>query len=121
MDIYFDRIKPLFEQSGKTDAELEREMGIPPKKISQWNVRYTKSYVKYIPQIAKRFNVSSDYLLGNTDDPHPVSDLTGEGQKNKPDSVSGIELNSDYYNLTMDNRALIDSMIEKLLKSQSGD
>ena len=78
MDIYFDRIKPLFDGSGKTDADLEREIGIPAKKISQWNIGYTKSYTKYIPQIAAYFRVSTDYLLGNTDDPAPA------GQKESP-------------------------------------
>lgn len=72
MDIYFDRIKPLFDGSGKTDADLEREIGIGAKKISQWNIGYTKSYTKFIPQIASYFHVSTDYLLGNTDDPAPV-------------------------------------------------
>lgn len=71
MDIYADRIKPLFDSSGKTDADLEREIGIPAKKISQWNVGYTKSYTKYIQKIASYFHVSTDYLLGNTDDPTP--------------------------------------------------
>lgn len=78
MDIYFDRIKPLFDGSGKTDADLEREIGIPAKKISQWNIGYTKNYTKYIPQIAAYFRVSTDYLLGNTDDPAPA------GQKESP-------------------------------------
>ncbi len=67
MDIYAERIKPLFDQSGKSDAELEREIGIPARKISQWNINYTRSYTKYIPQIAAYFHVSTDYLLGNTD------------------------------------------------------
>lgn len=83
MDIYFDRIKPLFDQSGMTDAELERLIGIPAKKISQWNIRYTKSYTKYIPQIAAYFHVSTDYLLGNTDDPQPAG-----GQKKEADSLA---------------------------------
>lgn len=72
MDIFSERIKPLFDKSGKSDAELEREIGIPPKKINQWTTGYTKSWQKYIPQIAAYFNVSTDYLLGNTDDPTPT-------------------------------------------------
>lgn len=86
MDIYFDRIKPLFDNSGKTDADLEREIGIPAKKISQWNIGYTKSYNKYIPQISTYFHVSTDYLLGNTDDPAPP----GEKEKPAPKTVSGL-------------------------------
>lgn len=83
MDIYFDRIKPLFDGSGKTDADLEREIGIGAKKISQWNIGYTKSYTKFIPKIASYFHVSTDYLLGNTDNPAPA------GQKESPAASEG--------------------------------
>jgi len=83
MDIYSERIRPLFDKSGKTDLDLEREIGIPAKKISQWNVGYTKSYTKFIPQIASYFHVSTDYLLGNTDDPTPA------GQKETPPAQGG--------------------------------
>ena len=83
MDIYSEKIRLLFDKSGKTDLDLEREIGIPAKKISQWNVGYTKSYTKFIPQIAAYFHVSTDYLLGNTDDPTPA------GQKEKPPAQGG--------------------------------
>lgn len=82
MDIYAERIKPLFDQSGKSDAELEREIGIPARKISQWNINYTRSYTKYIPQIAAYFHVSTDYLLGNTDATTPP--VEAEGIKEAP-------------------------------------
>lgn len=82
MDIYAERIKPLFVRSGKSDAELEREIGIPAKKISQWNINYTKSYTKYIQQIAAYFHVSTDYLLGNTDT--PAATVEAEGIKKDP-------------------------------------
>jgi len=72
MDIYKNRILPLFQASGISDAELERKIGIKPKKINDWNAGRTKSYEKYIPQIAAFFNVSTDYLLGNTDNPQPA-------------------------------------------------
>lgn len=89
MDIYAERIKPLFDQSGKSDAELEREIGIPARKISQWNINYTKSYTKYIPQIAAYFHVSTDYLLGNTDT--PKSPVEAEGAKKAHDpKIEGL-------------------------------
>lgn len=89
MDIYAERIKPLFDQSGKSDAELEREIGIPARKISQWNINYTKSYTKYIPQIAAYFHVSTDYLLGNTDT--PKSPVEAEGAKEAHDpKIEGL-------------------------------
>lgn len=111
MDIYADRIKPLFDSSGKTDADLEREIGMPAKKISQWNVGYTKSYTKYIQKIASYFHVSTDYLLGNTDDPTPPEQKESPPHSGEPPK---------YRQLTPENRAMIDDLIEKLLKSQSG-
>lgn len=87
MDIYKERILPLFQSSGIPDAELERKIGIKPKKINDWNAGRTKSYEKYIPQIASYFHVSADYLLGKTDDPRPVGQKeapTPEGER-KPD------------------------------------
>lgn len=71
MNIYDERIRPLFDGSPLTNAELERKIGIKPKTINKWNSGYVKSYDKYIPQIASYFHVSTDYLLGNTDDPEP--------------------------------------------------
>lgn len=112
MDIYFDRIKPLFDGSGKTDADLEREIGIPAKKISQWNINYTKSYTKYIQQIASYFHVSTDYLLGNTDDPSPA------GQKEGP--VQIVELNEKDARLIKWFRSLPPEKQRAILIAQDG-
>ncbi len=71
MDIFADRILPLFEKIGLSDAELERAIGIPPKTINQWKNHNIKSYTKYIAQISKYFGVDPDYLLGRSDDPSP--------------------------------------------------
>lgn len=67
MEIYFERIKPLFESTGLSDAELERAIGIPAKTIHKWNTRFVKSYDKYISQIAEYFDVNPKYLRGLTD------------------------------------------------------
>lgn len=118
MDIYSEKIRPLFDKSGKTDLDLEREIGIPAKKISQWNVGYTKSYTKFIPQIAAYFHVSTDYLLGNTDDPTPA------GQKEKPPAQGG-ELSDDESKLILlfrqvpaEQQSAMIQAIEMTLRSQ---
>lgn len=111
MDVYFDRIKPLFDQSGESDADLERKIGIPAKKINQWNARYTKSYQKYIPQIASYFHVSTDYLLGNTDDPRPAR------QKEEP-PAEGEELSEKDIRLIQWFRSLPPEKQKAILISQ---
>ena len=67
MDIYENRIKPLFVKSGKSDWILEKEIKLPRGIIYDWNSRRSKSYKKYVGEIAAYFGVSTDYLLGNTD------------------------------------------------------
>lgn len=114
VDIYKERIKPLFDKTGLLNKDLEAEIGIPEKKISDWNAGRLKSYDKYIPQIASYFHVSTDYLLGSTDDPTPV------GQKESPaaDPGSGTKYPPGYELLTPENRAKADSYLAFLLAEQ---
>lgn len=72
MDIYQERIKPLFKQSGMKSAALEREIGIPARTISRWDNGWSKSYDKYLPKIAEYFGVSTDYLMGISDEERPL-------------------------------------------------
>lgn len=71
MDLYLDRIKPLFESSGETDKEIEESLGLPRGVIYKWGMGENKSYKKFIPQIAKKYRVSADYLMGLVDSAIP--------------------------------------------------
>lgn len=71
MDIFSERFLPLIENSGKTDKELEKSMELPRSIIYDWkHGRNKSSFKKYASNFAKFFNVSTDYLLGNTDSPN---------------------------------------------------
>ena len=83
IDIYNERIRPLFQLSGLTDKDLEKALGLPRGVIYKWGTGKYKSYKSYLPQIAAYFHVSTDYLLGHTDDPRPPAELTGKEQQNK--------------------------------------
>lgn len=84
MDVYQERIRPLFDGSSETNAEIERKLGIPPKTINKWNTTSLKSWRNYIHQIASHFHVSTDYLLGNTDDPTPAGQKENFPQGGEP-------------------------------------
>lgn len=112
VDIYKERIKPLFDKSGLMNKVLEEEIGIPEKKISDWNAGRLKSYDKYIPQIASYFHVSTDYLLGNTDDPTPA------GQKESSPQIGEPERDTKIKRLTAENKARLDSYLDFLLEHQ---
>ena len=64
MDLYIERIKPLFESSGMTDKDIEEALNLPRGVIYKWGIGKNKSYKRVIPEIAKYFNVSADYLMG---------------------------------------------------------
>lgn len=78
MEIYFERIKPLFDSSGLESSALEREIGLPRGKIYDWNSGRVKSYDKYLPQIAAYFHVPVDYLTGASDEKTPAP-VGGDG------------------------------------------
>lgn len=107
MDIYKERIKPLFEHSGLTNAELERKIGIPPKTINKWNSGYVRSYIKFISQIAKFFDVNPYYLLGKSEEKKPVYE-----------NVGGLG-ETRYDLLTPEHKKIVVSLIEQLLDFQS--
>ena len=64
MDLYIERIKPLFESAGMTDKDIEEALNLPRGVIYKWGIGKNKSYKRFIPEIAKYFNVSADYLMG---------------------------------------------------------
>lgn len=111
-DIYKERIKPLFDKTGLLNKELETAIGIPEKKISDWNAGRLKSYNKYIPQIASYFHVSTDYLLGKTDDPAPP------GEKEPP--AQGGELSEKDLRLIDWFRSLPPEKQKAILIAQDG-
>lgn len=70
MGLFSERFLPLIEKSGKTDQELEKAMGLPRSIIYDWkHGRNKSSFKKYAGNFAEYFNVSADYLLGNTNNP----------------------------------------------------
>lgn len=112
MDIYQERIRPLFDRAPETNAEIERKLGIPPRTINKWNTTPLKSYRNYIPQIASYFHVSTDYLLGHADDPAPP------GEKEPP--AQGGELSEKDLRLIGWFRSLPPEKQKAILIAQDG-
>ena len=107
---YLHGAKKEFATSiGYTDGQI----------ISMWENGTSSSYMGKLHEIAMKYNVSVEWLRGETDDPTP---LTGDGQKKEPagQKASGLD-GTNYGKLSPENRRFIDDMIEKLLKSQSAE
>lgn len=59
-----DKIQHLLKDKGCLQQELTQYLGIDRSVYSAWKNGKNKSYLKYIPQIADFFGVSTDWLTG---------------------------------------------------------
>ena len=67
--MFYDNFVALCASVNKTPAYVGRELGIDKSTISCWKARKTKPSDVNAQKIADYFNVSTDYLLGRTDNP----------------------------------------------------
>ncbi|MFS9041665.1 helix-turn-helix transcriptional regulator [Streptococcus cristatus] len=77
----FEKIKSLAKKQGISLNTLEDRVGLGKNYIYSLKNKKTPS-VEHISKIADYFNVSTDYLLGRTDNPNISSDLvtTADGR-----------------------------------------
>ena len=67
MFLTFDRIKKLAQKQGLSINSLEEKLGYSRNTI--YNLKTSKPSTERLQEIADYFNVSTDYLLGRTDNP----------------------------------------------------
>ena len=67
MFLTFDRIKNLAQKQGLSINSLEEKLGYSRNTI--YNLKTSKPSTERLQEIADYFNVSTDYLLGRTDNP----------------------------------------------------
>ncbi|WP_313175329.1 helix-turn-helix transcriptional regulator [Streptococcus parasuis] len=68
----FEKIKELADRHGISINKLEERLGYSRNTI--YNLKTKKPNAERIAEIADYFNVSTDYLLGRTDNPRIASD-----------------------------------------------
>ena len=70
----FEKIKELADKKGISINRLEEQLGFSRNTI--YNMKTKKPNAERVATIADYFNVSTDYLLGRTDNPKIASDDT---------------------------------------------
>lgn len=100
------KIEVRLKEMGKSKSDFYSETGISSATYSQWNTGQFGPSKRKLDAISKYTGI-------------PIPELTGEAQKGSP--PQGGEPPAHYGDLTPENRAAIDSLIEKLYKSQSAD
>ncbi|MDT2661066.1 helix-turn-helix transcriptional regulator [Enterococcus hulanensis] len=75
----YERIRELSKERKISIRQLEKEFGYSNGYIGSWK-RQTPNSVE-IARLADFFGVSTDYLLGRTDDPSPAVDKLSEQEQ----------------------------------------
>ena len=68
----FDRVKELSQKRGISLSKLEETLGLGKNSI--YALKRNQPSAERLQEIADYFNVSTDYLLGRTDNPRIASD-----------------------------------------------
>lgn len=105
----YKRIEALCASRGLNVTQMCKEAGVARAPLTELKMGRTAILsAKNADKIASYFDVSVGYLLGNEDIKKPADQ--------KADGLRGL----GYDELTPANKAVIDALIDTLLKSQSG-
>ena len=109
MSELYNRIEELCIERGTNITAMCKESGAPRGSLTDLKMgRTTRLNSTTLSKISEHFGVTVDFLLGNEGTKKPADQ--------KADGLRGL----GYDELTPENQKMIDDLIEKLLKSQSG-
>lgn len=108
--MFLERLLSLCSENGTDISNVLRSLGLSTSKGTAWrNGSIPNGDI--LLKLANYFHVSTDYLLGNTDDPRPA------GQKEQP-PIDGGELNEKDVRLIQWFRSLPPEKQKAILISQ---
>lgn len=117
----FERIKELAKARGITLGALEEKLGLSRNSI--YTIKNKKPSAERLQLIADYFNVSTDYLLGRTDNPAIAGDskeYTWQGKTLNVEEMASNVMMFGGRELTDEKKKIIQSIIEGYLK-EAGD
>lgn len=95
-----DRLFALLQEKHIEQKAFAAEIGVAPARISEWKSRDSKSYVKYISEIAAALGTTTEYILTGDMPARPregdelldaVRGLTDEERKKVLDYIALLE------------------------------
>ncbi|MFX3930990.1 helix-turn-helix domain-containing protein [Streptococcus suis] len=112
----FERIKELAKSRGVTLGGLEERLGLSRNSI--YTMKNKKPSAERLQLIADYFNVSTDYLLGRTDNPR-VAKTDDEIDKIDFKELAAESMSYDGKPLNDEDLDLIASILETRMKSRN--
>ena len=117
----FEKIKELADKQGISLNKLEEKLGFSRNTI--YNMKKSTPNVERVSMIADYFNVSTDYLLGRTDNPAIAGNFkeyTWQGKTLNVEEMASNVMMFGGRELTDEKKKIIQSIIEGYLK-EAGD
>lgn len=111
----FEKIKELTKQRGITLVQLEEKLGYSRNTL--YKLKTQKPNAERISEIADYFGVSTDYLLGRTDNPAIAGEKAPEHEI-ELDDLDGRIMLFDGKPLSDDDKRAIKGIIEGYLNSK---
>lgn len=106
--MFYEIVNTLCKERKTTITKMSEEIGLSNAAATSWK-KGSIPKASTLEKISAYFGVTTDYLLGKTDEKKPADQ--------KADGLRGL----GYYDLTPENQKMIDALIDSLLKSQSGE
>lgn len=107
--MFGSRLKLALENAGISQVQLAQELNLTGPAINRWCNNITEPDTVSIVKIAKRLNVSTDYLLGNDS----ASNTVLEDELRKKELLRELLIKNGYMK---DNEDLSDDELDKLMK-----
>lgn len=114
--MFFERLQILCSKNRTDVSNVLRALGLSTSKGTAWR-KGSIPNGEILLKLANYFHVSTDYLLGNTDDPRPV----GEQERPVLMHTSKPLYPPEYDLLSPEDMELVDNMIRSLAKKKSSD
>lgn len=115
----FEKIKELAKKRGKALGQVEEDLGYGRNTL--YKIKNSTPNAERIAEIANYFNVSTDYLLGRTDNPNIANSKEQfffEGKEVNVEELASTAMRFNGKPLTEEDKKAIQNIIEIYLRKQ---
>lgn len=110
LEILSKRLIEVRKLNGYTRKRLAEELNRPYRTITNYETGEHEPGHKYLIEIAKKFGVTVDYLVGRSDNPHP------DTKKSPPYSSEALKLAKDYDGMDRHGKEIVRVVADKELE-----
>lgn len=109
----FEKIKELAKKRGKSLGQVEEDLGYGRNTL--YKIKNSTPNAERIAEVANYFNVSTDYLLGRTENPAIAKDDKANAYLGPAETELVAAFRNQTQNMTEEEKARFNKAIESLM------